>query len=196
MYPVVELRLPRWISDIVEQHGALFPELESRMAFAIELAKQNIKHGGGPFGAAVFESETGQLVAPGVNLVLPLQCSLAHAEAVAIAVAQRVCETHDLSSPGLPSMELVTSAQPCIQCYGNLWWSGLQRLIIGARKEDVEEITGFVEGPLPPNWTQQLAVRPPLPPVTVVRDVLREEARTVLRLYRQMNRPIYNPGSR
>ena len=92
-------------------------------------------------------------------------------------------------------MELVTSAQPCIQCYGILWWSGLQRLVIGARKEDVEQITGFMEGSLPPDWIQQLAVRPPLPPVTVVRDVLREEARAVLQRYRQMDRPIYHPGS-
>ncbi len=195
MYPAVELRLPTWISNLVERRGATFPTLASRMAFVIELARQNIDHGGGPFGAAVFESESGKLVAPGVNLVLPLQSSLAHAEAVAIALAQRVCETYDLSSPGLRPMELVTSAQPCIQCYGILWWSGLQRLVIGARKEDVEQITGFMEGPLPPDWIQQLAVRPPLPPVTVVRDVLREEARAVLQRYRQMDRPIYHPGS-
>ena len=195
MYPAMELRLPTWISDLVETRGTVFPTLASRMAFVIELARKNIDHGGGPFGAAVFESESGKLVAPGVNLVLPLQSSLAHAEAVAIALAQRVCETYDLSSPGLPPMELVTSAQPCIQCYGILWWSGLQRLVIGARKEDVEQITGFMEGPLPSDWIQHLAARPPLPPVTVIRDVLREEACAVLQQYRQMGRPIYQPSS-
>ncbi len=91
-------------------------------------------------------------------------------------------------------MELVTSSQPCIQCYGNLWWSGLRRLVVGARKEDVETLTGFAEGPLPADWTEQLEHRPPLHPIAVIRDVLREEACAVLRRYRQQGGKVYNPG--
>jgi tRNA(Arg) A34 adenosine deaminase TadA len=150
--------------------------------------------GGGPFGAAVFEIESGKLIAPGVNLVLPLNSSLAHAEAVAIMAAEQALGTHDLGAAELPPMELVTSAQPCIQCYGIIWWSGVQRLIIGATKEDVESITGFVEGPLPENWIDELGARDPLKPITVIQNVLGDEARAVLRKYRERGGAVYNPG--
>ena len=170
MYPRVTLTLPDWIHEEIPEPHPDYPTLDSRMELAIRLAERNIREGGGPFGAAIFEIASGKLIAPGVNLVVPERCSLAHAEAVAIAVAQRVCETYDLSQGGLPEMELVTSAQPCIQCYGNLWWSGLHRLVVGARKEDVENLTGFDEGPLPDDWVTRLIDRPPLPGVDVIRD--------------------------
>ena len=121
------------------------------MRLAIELALQNLeRRTGGPFGAGVFERDTGRLVALGVNLVEPAACSIAHAEAVAVALAQQVRKTHDLAAPGLPPVELVCSAQPCCQCFGIVWWSGVTGLVIGARAEDVEGIAGFHEGPLPP----------------------------------------------
>ena len=62
-------------------------------------------------------------------------------------------------------MELVTSGQPCIQCYGNLWWSGLRRLVVGARKEDIETLAGFSEGPLPHTWADQLEIARPCSPL-------------------------------
>ena len=91
-------------------------------------------------------------------------------------------------------MELVTSAQPCTQCYGNLWWSGLRRVVIGARKEDVEALTGFIEGPLPADWDRQLESRAPLQPVAVIRDILRPQAQAVLQRYRARGGVVYNPG--
>ena len=194
MYPRVTLTLPDWIHEEIPDPHRCYPTLEARMELAIRLAEHNIRAGGGPFGAAIFEIESGQLVAPGVNLVVPQHCSLAHAEAVAIAVAQQVCRTYDLSQDGLPPMELVTSAQPCIQCYGNLWWSGLHRLVVGARKEDVESLTGFDEGPLPDDWVARLTHRPPLPGIDVVSDVLRGEACRVLASYRALGGVLYSPG--
>jgi len=41
-------------------------------------------------GDGIFESESGRLVGVGVNLVESANCSIAHAEMMAIAVAQRV----------------------------------------------------------------------------------------------------------
>lgn len=193
MYPVATLQLPHWIEEEIGDPDRLFPTLEDRMAFVIRLSERNIETEGGPFGAAVFEIETGRLVAPGTNLVVPLSCSLAHAESMAILIAQQVCGTHDLGAGSLPAMELVTSAQPCIQCYGNLWWSGLRRLVIGATKEDVEGITGFAEGPLGLDWRQRLEHRPPLQPISVITDVLRVEACRVLQRYRDTGGAIYNP---
>lgn len=164
------------------------------MAFAIRLASRNIdEKTGGPFGAAIFEIESGKLIAPGVNIVVPGKCSLAHAEAVAFMVAQQVVGTFDLGAKGLPAMELVTSAQPCIQCFGNTWWSGVARIVIGARGEDVERLTGFDEGPLPPNWVQLLEQRSdPLSPVEVIRDLMAQEACAVLERY---DGEVYNAGS-
>ncbi len=79
------------------------PTARARMRLAIRLAAENIaRESGGPFGAAVFERDSGRVVSAGVNLVVPSCCSLAHAEAVALALAQRALGTHDLSAPGYP----------------------------------------------------------------------------------------------
>ena len=136
------------------------------------------------------------MVALGVNMVEASGCSLFHAEAVAVALAQQVRKTHDLAAPGLPPVELVCSAQPCCQCFGIVWWSGVTGLVIGARAEDVEGIAGFHEGPLPPDWIGLLQYRSGLPPIEVVRDVLRDEATAPLRAYRASGETVYQPGGR
>ncbi|MFY4728428.1 hypothetical protein ACOSYY_05125, partial [Nitrospira sp. BLG_2] len=60
------------------------------MRFVIRLALTNVtSKTGGPFGAAVFEAKTGRLIAVGVNVVEPTNCSLAHAEMAALANAHR-----------------------------------------------------------------------------------------------------------
>src|SRR3546814_1748117 len=51
---------------------------------------------------------------------------------------------------------LATSAQPCCQCYGATIWAGIDRLLIGARAQDVMELTEFDEGPLPADWVGEL----------------------------------------
>lgn len=194
MYPDVILQLPNWIAEEVVSPHRHFPTLEARMDFVIRLAARNVaERTGGPFGAAVFEQETGRLIAPGVNIVVSSHCSLAHAEAMAIMVAQQVCGVFDLSADSLPPLELVTSAQPCIQCYGNVWWSGLQRLVVGASKADVERLTRFREGPVPGNWVETLEQRPPLPPIRVIQGVLRAEACAVLQAYAESGGVVYNP---
>lgn len=167
------------------------------MEFVLALARRNISEGtGGPFAAAVFERESGRLVSAAVNRVIPSRTSISHAETLALAIAQQTLGSHDLAADGLPAMELVASAQPCIQCYGNTWWSGVQALTIGARADDVESIVGFHEGPLPENWEKLLQERPaPLPAVTVRRDLLREEACAVLASYRDAGGAVYNAGA-
>jgi len=75
-----------------------------------------------------------------------------------------------------------------------LWWSGITKLVCGARGEDVESITSFREGPLPANWPDLLSKRRDLP-IEVVRDVQRERACAVLRAYMASGQPVYNPGS-
>jgi tRNA(Arg) A34 adenosine deaminase TadA len=194
----VTLSLPAWLSKFVDQQPEdAFATREKRMQFVIELSRQNVLlQTGGPFAAAVFERDSGRLIAPAVNIVVPSHTSIAHAESVAFMLAQQRLETFDLGAAHLPAMELFASSQPCIQCFGNTWWSGVQALTIGARAQDVEEITGFKEGPLPPDWVELLENRPaPLRPITVTRDLLRDDARSVLQLYRETSGFVYNAGS-
>nr|MBA2781968.1 nucleoside deaminase [Rubrobacteraceae bacterium] len=82
-FPAVELRLPEWVEEFVPPDGA-YPTPEDRMRLAVELSRENVRRGtGGPFGAAIFERDTGRLIAPGVNLVVTAGCSAFHAEMVA-----------------------------------------------------------------------------------------------------------------
>lgn len=157
------------------------------MRLAVELAETNARRGtGGPFGAAIFET-SGRLVAVGVNVVVPSACSFAHAEMMAIGIAQQRLGSYDLGGPNLPPHELVTSAEPCAMCLGAISWSGVRRVVCGARASDVREI-GFDEGPRPADWIEELAARG----IEVLRDVFRSEARDVLRHYAESGGPIYN----
>ena len=188
-FPELVLRLPEWIDGAVGEPDRRFLTLEDRMEFVIGLSRASSHHGlGGPFAAAIFESESGRLLAPGVNLVLSAKCSVAHAEVVAIAVAQARVGHFDLGAERMPACELVTSTEPCAMCLGAVHWSGVRRLACGARDEDAAAI-GFDEGPKPDDWPQHLEGRG----IRVRRDVLRAEARAVLEEYAQAGGLIYNP---
>ncbi len=186
-FPSIELNLPSWVEDVVGDAARSFATAEQRMTLAIALAQRSCDEGGGPFGAAVFESESGRLVAPGVNLVVPASCSAAHAEVVALSIAQKVLGNFDLGAAPLPAHELVTSTEPCAQCFGAILWSGVRRLVCGARGEDASEI-GFDEGPKPANWVAELERRD----ISVCRDLMRQHAAEVLRDYSRRGLPIYN----
>jgi len=158
------------------------------MRFVIELASMNVvKESGGPFAAAVFETHSGRLVAIGLNLVVSTNCSLAHAELVALANAQQAVRNFDLGAAGLPEHELATSSEPCAMCYGAIPWSGVRRILCGARARDAETI-GFDEGPKPKRWVAELKKRH----ITVVRDLCRAEAVAVLQQYKKGGGAIYN----
>lgn len=152
------------------------------------MSKLNIEQGtGGPFGAGIFRADTHQLVTPGVNLVLSSQSSLAHAEIVAIMLAQQTLGTHDLGSTGLPPHELVTSCEPCAMCLGAICWSGVRNLVCGARGIDAEAI-GFDEGPKPQNWTTHLEERG----ISVTLNIERSNAAQVLKNYVEQDGEVYN----
>jgi tRNA(Arg) A34 adenosine deaminase TadA len=175
----VTLDLPDWIADFAERFQEPCRTDEERMRLAIDLARANCSHGtGGPFGAAIFRDGDGAVVSVGVNRVLPLTNSTAHAEMLAFMLAQKALGQHRLDEREHRFI-LATSAQPCAMCYGATPWAGIHRLLIGARKEDVEKLTPFDEGPLPRNWIAGLARRN----IEVTRDVLRREACEVLKAY-------------
>ena len=185
-FPEVSLRLPGWVEEMVED--SVYPTVEDRMRLAVELSRENARRGtGGPFGAAVFESVSGRLIAAGVNLVVGSGNSVAHAETVALMVAQRVTGDFDLGAPGRPTCELFASTEPCLMCLGATIWSGVRTLVCAARDEDAAAI-GFDEGPKPFMWHERLEERG----ISVRRDVLRQEAAEVLRDYASAGGEIYN----
>lgn len=174
----IHLTLPPWIGDVADE-GKRYTSNEDRVALAIKLSRQNVdRGGGGPFGAAVFDVDSGRLIAVGVNRVVPQSCSVAHAEIMALMIAQQRLGRHRLNEDG-GRYVLATSSQPCCQCYGASVWAGLDQLLIGARAEDVERLTEFDEGPLPADWIGELNRRQ----IAVERDILREQACGVLADY-------------
>jgi tRNA(Arg) A34 adenosine deaminase TadA len=181
------LRLPGWVPALLRAHPTRLRGAQARMHLAIALARENAARGsGGPFGAAVFERASGRLVAVGVNLVVASGCSHAHAELIALALAERALGGFDLGAPGLPAHELATSSEPCAMCFGAIPWSGVRSLLCGARASDAEAI-GFDEGPKPARWVAALERRG----ISVRRNVLRSEARAVLRGYARAGGEIY-----
>jgi tRNA(Arg) A34 adenosine deaminase TadA len=185
--PTYSIQLPEWVNTFITGSEPVFASTEKRMELAIELAAQNIKHEGGPFGAAVFESHTGKLITPGINLVMQTNCSVVHAEIVAIILAQQKVASFDLGAEGLPAYELVTSAEPCAMCLGAIPWSGISSVVCGARDEDARTI-GFDEGEKPEQWIKGLEDRG----IRVTRDILRDKSRTILQQYVDEGGIIYN----
>jgi tRNA(Arg) A34 adenosine deaminase TadA len=150
----ISFHLPDWVfveCDLTTPR----PSDDERMELAIELSRRNVEHGGGPFGAVVFERETGEVIAPGMNLVMPQASSLLHAEIVALMFAQARQQSFTLASH---NCELFTSSEPCVQCLGACYWAGLSRLVCAAEVA-VAEAVGFDEGPRAPDWKEQLTAR-------------------------------------
>ena len=167
---------------------------QDKMEFVIRLADWNSTlHQGGPFAAAVIDEASHEVVSIGVNRVVPDCSSLAHAEALAIGLAQKQLNTFQLAEHS--TLALFTSGQPCVQCFGMLWWSGISRLVTAASAEDIEELTAFNEGPLIKDWQQTLADRPPLNSVKVTEGVARLQAREVLKKYGDSGGTNYGPVS-
>ena len=79
------------------------------MRKAIELSVENVKNGGGPFGAVIVKGD--EIVATGVNRVTAHNDPTAHAEVSAIREACRRLGTFDLSG-----CEIYTSCEPCPMC--------------------------------------------------------------------------------
>jgi tRNA(Arg) A34 adenosine deaminase TadA len=185
--PVVQVDYPEWVSELVDYERP-YPDDESRMRLAIAVSRANVERGtGGPFGAAIYESGSGKLVAVGMNSVVRLGNCTLHGEMVAFMMAQHVVGSFSLSAPGMPEHELFTSCEPCAMCLGATLWSGVKRVVYGAGREDASRLN-FEEGPVFPASYRYLEDRG----ITIVRDLLRDEARAVLELYRSKNGKIYN----
>ena len=183
----VHVEYPAWVHDIVDWNRT-YDSDEDRMRLAIALSLENVERSsGGPFGAAIFEGDTGRLIAVGMNSVVRLNNCTLHGEMVAFMMAQQRLGSFTLAAPGFPAHDLFTSCEPCAMCLGASLWSGVKRIVYGAGREDALRLN-FEEGPVFPSSYTYLEDRG----ITIVRDVLRVEARAVLERYRNRSGTIYN----
>jgi tRNA(Arg) A34 adenosine deaminase TadA len=184
---VVHVEYPEWVASVVDWERRYATD-EERMRVAIAVSRANVERSaGGPFGAAIFESETGRLVAVGMNSVVRFNNCALHGEMVAFMMAQQRVGSFTLSAPSLPVHELHTSCEPCAMCIGATLWSGVRRVVYGAARDDASKLS-FEEGPVFPASYQYLEDRG----IRIARNVLRDEARAVLELYRSKGGQIYN----
>ena len=105
------------------------------MRKAIDLAIENVKNGGGPFGAVIVKN--GEIVSTGVNRVTANNDPTAHAEVSAIRAA---CEK--LGTFMLDGCEIYSSCEPCPMCLGAIYWAHIDRLYYGCNKSDAAD-AGF-----------------------------------------------------
>jgi tRNA(Arg) A34 adenosine deaminase TadA len=183
------LSLPEWAMVRFAELPEVFTSAEQRVELILELARRNaLEDSGGPFAAGVFEAATGRLVAIGVNRVIPGNCSSAHAEIMALSLAQRRLEVYDLGGPGQAGCELVVNWRPCAMCFGAVLWSGIRRLTIAGSGPELETLTGFDEGPMPRQWRAELAKRG----IVLSEGLLRREAIDLFRWFGASGRIVYN----
>jgi tRNA(Arg) A34 adenosine deaminase TadA len=183
------LDLPEWAVAELQQLPDLFPTLDARMAAVIRFARLNfLRQTGGPFAAGVFERDSGRLITLAVNRVMPLNCSSAHAEVMALSLAQQQLGVYDLGGPGLPAHQLVVNWSPCAMCFGAVLWSGIRSLAIAGAGPELEQITGFDEGPMPSEWRAELAKRG----IELIEDIQREEALADFRIFAASQAIVYN----
>ena len=183
-----ELALPDWLGPFLAAWDEPLDSPEDRMSLAVTLAAENVRRQtGGPFGALVVEERSGRLLGAGVNQVTALGLSLAHAEMMALSLAQRAGRDWNLGAGR--AVQLVTSCEPCAMCFGAVPWSGVSSLLWGASKQDAEA-AGFDEGDNPADCQATLEARG----IRTNGGVMRASAAAVLSSYARGNGDIYHPG--
>jgi tRNA(Arg) A34 adenosine deaminase TadA len=185
--PEIRVTHPEWVGDLVD-FSRTYTTDEAKIRLAISLARENVARAtGGPFGAAIFQSDSGTLISVGTNSVVRLGNSTLHAEMVAFMMAESRLGSFTLSAPGMAAHELYTSCEPCAMCLGAVLWSGVRRIVYAATRDDAARLD-FDEGPVFPESYAYLAERG----LEVRGGVLREEAAEVFDLYLAQGGRIYN----
>jgi guanine deaminase len=102
---------------------------------AIEVAKDGIESGGGPFGAVV--SKDGMIISEAYNKVVMTNDPTAHAEILAIRKAASFLKSHHLEN-----CTLYSSCEPCPMCLGAIFWAGIKQVVYACDRADAEK-AGF-----------------------------------------------------
>ncbi|KON87802.1 guanine deaminase [Sporosarcina globispora] len=99
------------------------------MKRAIELAINNVKDGGQPFGAVLVKNQ--DIIAEGVNELHKKHDVSGHAEMLAIRRAQTLFHTNDLSG-----FTMYASGEPCPMCLTAMYFAGIDKLYYCQSVED------------------------------------------------------------
>ncbi len=105
------------------------------MQMAIELSKESVAKGGGPFGAVIVRN--GEVIATGSNSVTILNDPTAHAEVSAIRAACKAVGDFNLRG-----CEIYSSCEPCPMCLSAIYWAGIKRIYYANNRSDAAAI-GF-----------------------------------------------------
>ncbi|MFT4148220.1 MAG: nucleoside deaminase [Micrococcaceae bacterium] len=102
---------------------------------AIHLAEENVKKGGGPFGAVIVRN--GEIISEGANSVTLTNDPTAHAEVVAIRTA---CQK--LNTFSLEGCVLYSSCEPCPMCMASSLWARVDKVFFAADRYQAAQV-GF-----------------------------------------------------
>lgn len=103
-----------------------------RMEIAVAKAREGIRAGQSPFGAAIFSAD-GVLIAVAHNQVRDQCDPTAHAEVVAIRSACRKINRKDLHG-----FSIVSTCEPCPMCAAAIAFAGIREIAFGASVEDAK----------------------------------------------------------
>ena len=107
---------------------------------AIELARESVRTGGGPFGAVI--TRQGQVVAEACNRVTVNNDPTAHAEVEALRQATRL-----LGRPHLSDCVVYASCEPCPMCLAASLWAKIPRIVFAAPYTEAIR-AGFADTPI------------------------------------------------
>jgi guanine deaminase len=147
------------------------------MKRAIELSLENVKKGGGPFGAVI--TKNGEILAESCNLVTRLKDPTAHAEINVIREAAQKLEDFDLSG-----CILYTSCEPCPMCLGAIYWAKIDRVVFANTTDDARKI-GFNDAYIYEELSRSLQGRS-----IKFRQILRDEALEAFKAWEQSENKI------
>lgn len=101
------------------------------MKQAVELAIENVRNGGQPFGAVLVKN--GEVLAQGVNELHIKYDISGHAELLAIRRAQGKLQTNDLSGT-----TMYASGFPCPMCFAAMSFAGIEKVYYCASLEEAK----------------------------------------------------------
>jgi len=116
-----------------------------------------------PFGAAIVQSKSGDLLYRARNAVMRERDPSSHAELRTVRLASR-----KLGKPSLAGYTLYSTCEPCAMCMANALWAGLDRVVYGATIEDANRHCSQIHIP-----AEEVAQRSDMPCI-VEGEVLRD----------------------
>lgn len=145
---------------------------EGFMKRAIKCSCENVKRGGGPFGAVIVKDN--KIIAEGTNQVTINNDPTAHAEVVAIRNAAAFLNDFNLSG-----CEIYTSCEPCPMCLSAIYWARIDKIWFANTRNDAKNI-GFDDSLIYDEVSMPLEERK-IP----IKQFLRQEGLTAFQLWTQ-----------